>query len=326
MDPIKQTLIALLATAPLCAQLQIDEILVNPVGPNAGNQLIELRNTTGSLNLDGWQLVTGANVLALPPVSVPIHGVVLVHLGAAGTNTSSDLYFPNAAPLSTSDSIALFRDVPITAPTNLVDFVSFGGGTTTLQLALQMVLWAGPQATIPVPQGQGVTMARLDNPGIPSRSPKSWYWDHTPTLGSRNDHGLVQTIGGSAACLGLGTPVPAARLVTRRQANLPWIGETWDLELEELPPNPSTMVLALGTTTSITAFLPAPGITCLTSMTPFAIASFPLAANTDSVLVPVPDLPALVGLELAVQAFVDSYATAFPIGATPTMRVVLGSR
>jgi len=325
MPPIQSALLSLLPflAATATAQLRVDEILVDPIGPNAGNQLIEIQSHGSATDLDGYQLVTGGNVLALPPVLLPAQSVVLLHLGASGTNTATDFYFPNAAPLSTSDSIALFRGTPITSGTNLIDFVSFGGGQTTLTLALQMLLWAGPQATVPVPTAEGVTMARIHTPGFPQWTPKQWYADQTSTLGAPNDYASFDAIGG--LCAGANGPTPAPRFGGVGQG-LPWIDSSWDVGMQLLPSTPSTVTLFLGTETPLTMFQPAPLTFCFTSVAPFAVQTVNLAPNSDVFQIPIPNVPGLVGLQLAMQGVVSGYATAFPFGLTETRRIVLGLR
>ena len=120
-----------LLTATATAQFRIDEILVDPVGPNAGRQVIEIGNHGASYALDGFIVVTSANTLTLPPLTVSAGSAVLLHLGASGTNTATDLFFPNAAPLAKSDSITLVNPTSngyFLGDRSIEDYVSFGGG------------------------------------------------------------------------------------------------------------------------------------------------------------------------------------------------------
>lgn len=311
-----------LLAATATAQLRIDEILVDPVGPDVGRQKIELRSHGAATDLDGYQLVTGANVLALPAITLPADGIVVLQLGAAGPNSTTELYFPAAAPLQAADSVALFRGTPITSGTNLVDFVSFGGGQTTLPLALQMQLWAGPQATVQLPQTEGATIARCYELPSPNLL-RQWYGDRTPTLGRSNDYAGFYSIGGFCSVPGASTQSPR---FSQQLQGLPWIGTTWNIRVGELPPTGGTFSLLVGTEIPTTYLFPQPYVVCMTRMTPFAVQTYnvPIGAGVQTYQIPIPDDPSLTGVSLAVQGLGSGYLSAFPFGLTQTMRVLLG--
>ncbi len=318
--------VTMLAT-PAVAQLpniEIQEVLADPVGPNAAAQLIELANRSGNpVDLTGIYLVSGANQIALPMHLMPVDGIVVLHLGASGTTNPTDVYLPQAAPLAPSDTISIFASAAFTDPTELIDFVSFGGGMTGIQLAVTAGQWPSIVDSVVAPTVQGETIAHYGDYVLGSRHAASaWFVDGTPTIGTNNDPAAF--FGVAPGCLG--TFAPTFHL--NGLDNRPWIGHTWQLELFLLSPNPSTVWLALGTQGPWSS-LGAIGMTnCYTALVPFAITPYQMPANAGLIQVPVPNLAALVGAELRMQALASGFPTANSAGALASqpMLVVIGSR
>ena len=64
------------------AQLAINEVLIDPVGPNAGNQVVELVNT-GTMPFDptGWSFCLRPSYPPMPSIVIPAGGIVRVQDG-----------------------------------------------------------------------------------------------------------------------------------------------------------------------------------------------------------------------------------------------------
>lgn len=128
----------------------IQEILVDAMGANAGNQYVELFNASAfDTDIGGWVLTDGGNSHTFPyGFRVGPGECVLVHIGAAGTDTSSDQFAPSFNTLQTQGSLALMR-----SGVDLVDFVQWGGTPNNFEnTADQMAEWpAGDYVALPQP-------------------------------------------------------------------------------------------------------------------------------------------------------------------------------
>jgi hypothetical protein len=317
-----------LLSAPAVAQLpdlEIQEVLIDPVGPNAGAQRIELANRGSQpIDLDGIYLVSSVNQLALPSHVLPVGGVVVLHLGASGSAGPADIYLPLAGALALSDTVALFQTSAVTNPNELIDFVSFGGGTVGIAVATLAAQWPSAQDSVALPAVEGATIAHYGQYVLGSRDASSaWFVDNTPTIGSSNDAGAF--FGISIGCFGPLFP-PAFRVDDLD--NRPWIGRTWQLEMLMLSSSQSVVWLALGS--------PMPSISlgslglnsCFSDVAPFAISAHQMPPFTGLIPVAVPDVAALVGADFRLQALATGFPALNPIGmmATRTMLVVVGSR
>lgn len=231
-----------LATAQT-ATVEFVELLVNPVGPDAGAQKVELRNTGNvPADLTGWVLVTAAGTFAMPPVVVPAYDIVLAHVGQTGTSTATAIFLPTLPVLTNSATLALFRSSATSNPGELVDFVSWGGGQTTMALAIAAGQWPNAANTITVPAQEGHTMAHYEHATYVSRSrSESWFVDGTPTLGAAND-------GGGIFAGGYGCPqlTYGPQLGNGEDDNRPWLGEVWQLGTSYMPVLPTVMWVAFG--------------------------------------------------------------------------------
>ena len=297
---------SLALAAAVAAQTRLDftEILVDPVGPNVGFQLVEVHNNGNlAVDLTGWVLVSTTGTFALPAVVVPADGIALLHVARAGTNTPSDVYLPAMPALAAADSLALFRTAATSNPADLVDFVSWGGGQGAIGVAVLANQWPSTTDTIVPPATQGSTMAHYDQYVYSSNlGSESWFVDGTPTLGTRND-------GGGIFAAGYGCPqlVYPPQIGTGENDNRPWIGETWRLDTSYLPVLPTFVWIAIG----LQPFPPLPldpfGIAgCSWSTSPDLVFAAYVQSYPGPVFVQVPNLQLLVGYQLGVQALVPA--------------------
>lgn len=101
----------------------IQEVLVDPVGANAGNQFVELFNSSNlTVDVGGWMLTDGTSSHTFPyGFNVAAGERVVIHVGASGTDTNADQFSPSFAELQATGSMVLLRNA-----NDLVDFVEWG--------------------------------------------------------------------------------------------------------------------------------------------------------------------------------------------------------
>lgn len=326
--PTPALLSVLLCVPSLFAQaiqrLEFTEVLVDPIGTNAGTQLVELRNTGNlAVDLSGWRLVTTAGAFVLPPFVVAPDTMLVVHPGAAGTNGAGHLYLPAVPTLATSDALALFRSAAVQNPLELVDFVAWGGGQATMAIAVQAGEWPNPADTVLLPNVAGHSIAHYDEVTYGSRNGSAaWFTDGTPTLGARND-------GGGIFAAGYGCPLLLAgpQIGSGADDNRPWIGSTWRLTTSYLPVTPAWLWVAIGLGATGPVPLDPFGIPgCQWEAAPDAVLLRHVTADPDAIFIDLPADPLLVGYRLHVQALVP--ATGNAGGWLPTRELIAipGSR
>mgnify|MGYP002624534922 CR=1 FL=1 len=176
-------LAALLISAPASAQIRISEVLANPVGPDAGNQKVELTNTaTATINIGGWW-ICGFFAYRQFPASVPLApgGKYVIHIGATGTNDSGNYYtgaFPTLSP--TDDSFSLYWTNSFGSASAIADFVQWGAtGQARENVAILAGVWPAGQYRPRAPEGGSVQLC------VPAIGAADWH-PGPPTLGSPN--------------------------------------------------------------------------------------------------------------------------------------------
>ena len=99
-------------------------------GPNAGNQIIELVNTSGSpfRAPTNWRFCIRPSYIRVPSVQIPAGGIVQLHIGASGVNTATDWYLPTVAQLPLSGEMAIYAtNFFFDTPDFMRAFVSWAG-------------------------------------------------------------------------------------------------------------------------------------------------------------------------------------------------------
>jgi hypothetical protein len=329
-------LILLLLCAAVCAaepraqaapRLLLTELLLDPVGPNAGAQVLEVENT-GSVPVDlaGWHLLVEPTAAPLPPLQLPIGAIARVHLGAAGGNTIQDLYLPGFRELGRSETVALYRSARFHDPADMVDFVSCNGGQGRMNEAIRAGQWPSAAETVLVPAAEGQTLAHYGAHVWGSGDEAAaWYQDGTPTLGRANDPG--STFGMAYGC----PQVPNVPwLGLARPETRPWLGEQWVVDLHQLPPAPGTAVLILGVRSLVPPVPLDPiGMTgCRLLVSLDATFAVPFAAPQAQWSLRVPADAGLVGGVVHLQAWVPDPAAGNAARALMTNALVatIGSR
>ncbi|MCA8974705.1 MAG: hypothetical protein KDC98_08280 [Planctomycetes bacterium] len=314
---------------PLGAQgvirVEFTEVLADPVGPNAGAQVVEVRGSGNvAADFNGWYLVTPAGSYAMPAVVMPHDGIALLHLGQSGTSTPTDLYLPSVPTLTASDSLALFRSAAVTNPADLVDFVAWGGGQGAIATAVLAGQWPSALSSITSTVPEGQTLAHYDDVSYGNRSrPESWFVDGTPTLGLAND-------GGGIFAGGYGCPqvAYAPQIGSGAENNRPWLGESWRLDVGNLPPVSTWIFVAFGLDSIGSLALDPYGITgCFFEVDPMAVLTRLMPPSYGTIVTQLPANAAFVGLELRLQGVVPvAGANAAGVLVTRELLAYLGSR
>lgn len=315
--------VPLLAALPLSAQLRISEVLIDPMGANAGQQIIEIVNTTASAFTPpaGWTMCLRPNYPAMPQIAIPAGGTVKVHFGATGTNTATDWFVAFPSLLFPDGEFALYRtNLFFDDPLLIVDFVSWGQGQafTRINTAVNAGIWPGLNAHIAVP-AEGHSIAWLGT----GTGPAAYFDDGTPTIGAPNRPAVFAPFGaGCAGAAGVPTLAPAAA------SPLPWLGSTFTLQLGNLPATPSNFGFLVTDFVSAAPQSLAPfGMPGCTSYLAPSIVQLGVGTNAIAFPFAFPNSAAFEGLHLVHQGFVgDATANATGVSATAAADVTLGLR
>jgi hypothetical protein len=127
----------------------IQEILVDPAGPNASSQYVELLNATSTAaDIGGWMLTDGFSSHTFGYGFTVAPGArVVIHLGSNGNDTIAEQFSPSFGELNATGSMALMQ-----SGIDLVDFVEWGAINQNFEAtAAQLAEWtAGDFVATPV--------------------------------------------------------------------------------------------------------------------------------------------------------------------------------
>lgn len=321
MDHTLTTLATLALAAATTAQTQarITEVLVDPIGSNPGQQVVELTNDwNGPIDLTGWHVAAAGTVVALPAVVMPGGQIARLHLGAAGTSNQADLFLPTLPTLSGSDTFTLLTSANVNDPNALIDFVSWGTGSYLIQQAVTAGQWSSTLVSAPNPP-EGATLAHFGYAAFGTQNePSAWYVDRSPTLGLPNDNASI--FGMRTGCVGAG-PYPGLGLA--RELSRPWIGEPFELDAFNFLPTTTTVWVVLGTRATPPLPLDPIGMpACALHIASDVVIGVPAFAGLATLALTVPLDPRLVHAELHAQAFVPWAGAPNAIRAYMTNSVV----
>ncbi|MBE7491298.1 MAG: lamin tail domain-containing protein [Planctomycetes bacterium] len=140
----------------------IEEVLIDPAGPNAGFQYVELFNASAFVaDIGGWVLTNGADSYTFPyGFRVNSGARVLVHIGAAGTNDDANQFAPSFGELDVdTGSLALLRH-----GSDVVDFVQWGNAGNALENAAVLVgEWVAGDYVLRAQEGRSIHYTGLAN-------------------------------------------------------------------------------------------------------------------------------------------------------------------
>ncbi|MCA8968805.1 MAG: hypothetical protein KDC95_03450 [Planctomycetes bacterium] len=312
--------------AQAVVELRFTEVLIDPVGSNAGQQVLEYENT-GNVDIDttGWFLAVGTTTTALPPVMIRTRVIGRIHLGKSGASSGADLYVPTAPTLTRSDSIALFKNSNFNDPAALVDFVSWGGGQGFIALATRASQWKTTLETVAVPSSEGHTIAHY---GVDTwgryHAAEDWYQDATPTLGLPNDPGSM--FGHLRGCPNM-TGAPGMGLLNEKSRA--WLGEIWEADLYNLPPGRNTAIVFLGFRPLTPIPLDAIGLVgCGLNIDIAATTFVPVDQGSGLLTTRIPATQSLIGIVFYLQGMLFDISYSNPANAAMTNSLVIkiGSR
>lgn len=315
--------LAFAVAAPLGAQLRINELSLDPVGPNAGAQIVELINVSGAPVVIGadWSICIRPLYPPMPQVTIPTSGIVRVHIGQTGTDTATDWFLPGVT-LAADGEFALYRtNIFFDDITRIMDFASWGAGApfTRIVTAVQAGLWPALTAHLTIP-AEGNTLAWFGT----GSGPSAFFDDSTPTLGAPNQPATSIAFG--SGCPGTaGTPTLAADPA----APLPWLGSPFGVRIGSLPANPTNVVFLVTSLTetppSSLAAIGMPG--CDSYLTPDVVQLALAPATGLTLSTTFPADPAFAGARLLRQAAVlDLPANAMGLVLSNPMRMTTGLR
>ena len=155
-------LVFLLNATMLHAQANpvLNEVLYDPVGANAGNQLIEIKNIgDATADIGGWWFCNRLSYTQLPTgVTIPAGGIIVIHVGSSGTNTSTDIFLSSMVSLNTSASdISFYFNSTFTSSSSIRDFVQWGsGGNGRESVAVNAGIWTAGDFIPNVAEGHSI--------------------------------------------------------------------------------------------------------------------------------------------------------------------------
>lgn len=158
----------------------INEILYDPIGENAGRQLVELKNTGDQpLELKGWWLCARQDYAQIPDVTINPGSFLVVHIGANGANTDQEVYLPFMLPLQSISDLNLFKNSDFSNPASMVHFVQWGGVPPTGREseAVQAGLWQPGDFVPGVQEGHSI---EYDGEGFRA---SDWFDQPEPNIG-----------------------------------------------------------------------------------------------------------------------------------------------
>ena len=184
---------AALAAGALCAsataaqaQVRITEALVNPLGADAGQQVVEITNLgSTTVLIAGWRVVSPSDVAVLPAGKSLASGArYLVHLSADGANDALHYYTGSGfAPVSSSaHSLSLYAGTgSIGDPAALRDFVQWGAAAQAgEQTAAAASLWTAGEFVPITSEGNSMQLCEAQGSGV------SAWAEAAPSLGEPN--------------------------------------------------------------------------------------------------------------------------------------------
>ncbi len=179
-------LFILLSASFLYAQASpvVNEVLYDPVGANGGNQLIEIKNIgDATADIGGWWFCHRFSYTQIPTgVTIPAGGIIVIHVGKSGTNTSTDIFISSMGSLNASASdLSFYSNSSFSNPSSIRDFVQWGSsGNGRESVAVSAGIWTAGDFVTNVAEGHSI---EYDGDG---NSSADWSDQPEPTIGQEN--------------------------------------------------------------------------------------------------------------------------------------------
>ena len=167
-------------------RITISEVLYDPSGTDAGLEWIELTNTGGyTADLGGYVLhcdnITTPYDFVFPTFSLLPGSKVVVHLRTSGSNSATDLYWPDTGGTNMGNSYGsagLFKDISKDSSV-MVDFVQYGAGDQDgEEKAKTAGIWSEDDFVADVAEGHSIQLISADN-----NSSADWFDQLAPNPG-----------------------------------------------------------------------------------------------------------------------------------------------
>jgi len=326
VNPSALLAIVLALTAAAPAQVRITEVLVDPLGPNAGAQIVELTNDLNRpVDLTGWYVSGALVTLPLPTVTLGAGGVARLHVGATGFSTPADLFVPGMPELPVVGTFTVHSGANPNDPVLLVDFVAWNGGQQNISTAVAAGQWPSTLVSVTLPAPEGATIAHYGASAFGgANEPDAWYQDTTPTVGLPNDPGSIFNLG--MGCPGAN---PAPWIGLARPESRPWIGERLEIDLFNVPGSVRIAGFVIGARQTAPVLLDPFGLTgCAALVSLDVTTTVSVFAGSGVFSTSVPRAAALVGRSVYLQALVPWPGAPNPAQALMSNAIVctVGSR
>ncbi|MEW6685284.1 MAG: lamin tail domain-containing protein [Candidatus Edwardsbacteria bacterium] len=212
---LRQTVLLFLFASPIYStdttKVVINEVLYDPFGTDTGLEWIEFYNgDTLSYSLTNHTLNAASGDYYRFPSSfvLPSHQFVLVHWGASGTDTQTDLYTGRLANWdnmgNTEGWVALFSD---SLHDTIIDYLEYGSdGQTHESKAVAKGIWTAGSFLPDAPEGSSLGL-RYD--GLDSNKVIDWKILSKPT-GGRSNNPCDYDVGFLSPAIIFSPPLPSA--------------------------------------------------------------------------------------------------------------------
>jgi hypothetical protein len=182
---------------PAPPAIVINEVLLDPPGPNSGQQVVELHNRQQTpVDIGGYTICMErlfpagrAQCYSLPPgISLPAGGFFLIRLNRSGKSAFDEISTGPFRDLVTDrDELALFCTPTISNPNNFIGYLSWGSGRPFFfgELAASVGIWPADGSVDVTALRDGSSLAYLGS----GNGPLSYRIDLSPSLGRGNEEG-----------------------------------------------------------------------------------------------------------------------------------------
>ncbi len=173
------------------AQVVFNEILLQRSGANPTvNQIVELKNAgSSSVNIGGWVFCHQFNYSSAIPsgTTIPAGGLLVIHFNQAGTNSSTDIFFPGDQIGTTSDLGLYVNASNFASAANMRAFVQFGGvpAAGRQDVAQAASLWTSGTFVPSVAPGHSIELCAAQ-----ANLASSYVDQGAPTIGAQNGCGV----------------------------------------------------------------------------------------------------------------------------------------
>lgn len=165
---------------PVPGKIVINEVLYDPVGNNAGHQLVELKNIgTEPVELNDWWFCARQDYSQIPNVTLDGGSYLILHIGDNGTNTPTEVFLPTMLTLQSISDLNLYDNPDFCNPGSMVHFVQWGGvpPTSRESEAVDAGFWTANDFVPGVSEGHSIEYTGTGNASA------DWFEQSNPSIG-----------------------------------------------------------------------------------------------------------------------------------------------